>query len=383
MDRPPISILLVEDNEIDQEAVRRSLNEKYDLRLASTSAEAIAKVRSRRPDAVLLDFRLPGADGFSLLEQFVASKLPVVILTIEERPEVIVEAMQRGAEDFIVKRRLSAAMLSHALDNAIERVNLRRELEQSQKQIAEQARTLADKNRQIEALAAALTLTEQRERHHVAQILHDHLQQVLYALKFRMSGVKSASSNPNSQTFEDFNRLIEDAIHTTRTLTIDLSPPILKGEGLKDALIWLNHQMSDNHDLEVDLQLKSELPVLSQEMRVMIFRLVRELLFNIVKHAGVNRAVVCIDEADANLIVEVQDLGVGFDGEAALGLNSSDESGLGLYSIQRRVQLFGGTVRVYSEPDSGSRIVLELPLERILKVPALGENPDWTGATER
>ena len=95
----PMKLLLVEDDEVDREAVRRLLGAGYVVTNAATGKEALELIAASPPDAVLLDFRLPDMDGIDLVPGFVQGFIPVILLTGEDSPEVIVEAMQKGAQD--------------------------------------------------------------------------------------------------------------------------------------------------------------------------------------------------------------------------------------------------------------------------------------------
>src|SRR5690606_13381322 len=97
-----VRLLLVEDDEIDREAVRRLLGAGYVVTDVATGKEALEEIAVSPPDAVLLDFRLPDVEGIDLVPNFVQSFIPVILLTGEDSPEVIVQAMQKGAQDYLV-----------------------------------------------------------------------------------------------------------------------------------------------------------------------------------------------------------------------------------------------------------------------------------------
>lgn len=218
-----------------------------------------------------------------------------------------------------------------------------------------------ERTQQVLELASALTLTEQRERQRIAGILHDHLQQVLYALLFRTQLFQQSTPEQRLSLMPQFRDLVQDAIATTRTLTVDLSPPILAGEGLVEAISWLSEQMREIHHLRIELLVKEKPPVLKEEMRILLFQLVRELMFNVVKHAGVNKAQVLIGHSGSNLYITVADEGQGFNAKAAYEKKES-ESGWGLFSIRERLSLFGGQLKIESTPQEGSRVTILFPL---------------------
>ncbi|MEZ4711764.1 MAG: response regulator [Caldilineaceae bacterium] len=233
-------ILLIEDDAIDREQVRRLLNHEYGLEEAVSGKAGLAASEKQPPDLVLLDFHLPDADSLDLLEHFVANDVPVIVLTGEERPDIIVAAMQRGAQDYLLKGQLSQVSLEQALNNALEKAAMRRDIANQQAQLVQQAELLVEQYRQIRTLASAVTLAEQGERKRIAQILHDHVQQLLYGVQMRMHLITAdtgqAASTMVQKNLAESTRLLKQAINSTRSLAVDLSPPVLRNEGIEVAL---------------------------------------------------------------------------------------------------------------------------------------------------
>lgn len=368
----PVRLLLVEDDEIDRETVRRLLGDGYVVTDVATGKAALSQISSAPPDTVLLDFRLPDMEGIDLIPYCVQSFIPVILLTGEDSPEVIVQAMQVGAQDYLVKGHIGRNALASAIDNAIEKVALRRDLVHQQAQLAQQALALERSNRQVRALASALTLAEQRERRRISQILHDHVQQMLYGIQMRtyLIGLDTPEEDKIyiQEHLTEMESLVEEAIQSTRTLTVELSPPVLQSEGLGAAFSWLANQMNRLYDLRVDLQLAQDYQLTSEDLRVLIFQLVRELLFNVVKHAYTNeaRVVMCL-EGD-RFVVRVEDSGVGFDPKPLADVKTHESGGFGLYSIRERLALFGGEVTIFSQAGQGTQVALSLPQEVALNV---------------
>ncbi|MEZ4864861.1 MAG: response regulator [Caldilineaceae bacterium] len=362
-----IQILLIEDDKVDRELVRRFLEPIYNLREAATGREGLAAVALLRPQLVLLDYRLPDMNSVDLLQKLVAADLPVIMLTGEEEPNVIVQAMQRGAQDYLIKGQLSTSTLEHAVTNALEKVALRRNVAEQQHQLAAQAETLAEQNRQIRVLASALTLAEQRERRRVAQLLHDQVQQLLYGLQMRFHLITEdmpSSAPPDLQrTMAEATSLLTDVIVAVRSLSVDLSPPILQDEGIDVALQWLATHTARVHGLQVDLQIEEgyKYQIKSEELHVLIFHLVRELLSNVVKHANVREARVHLFIEDGQPKITIEDEGVGFEAAQIVQPVWDPNQGYGLYSVRERLALFGGQLKVDSHPGNGTYIEIILP----------------------
>ncbi len=237
-----------------------------------------------------------------------------------------------------------------------------------EERVAERTAALGEKTEQVRRLASELVVAEQRERHRIAQVLHDDLQQQLYGIQLKVSKLgRAALSEAGAVREEDVEAVrgyLDQAIGMARNLTVDLSPPVLQGEGLPETLAWLATQMEDLHDLHVEVEAEEDLRPGTEEMRVLLFQVVRELLFNVVKHADVGRATVALRREDSNLVIRVADGGHGFDAEAAeKAARENGSGGFGLRDVRERIGLFGGALAIDSVPGDGTRITVTVPIE--------------------
>jgi PAS domain S-box-containing protein len=252
----------------------------------------------------------------------------------------------------------------------VERERLLAELAQEQAQLTELTAMLEtrvrERTQQVRDLAVKLALAEQEERKRVSQIIHDHVQQMLYAVQWRIQLMKvemSAEQHAEQGVhIEGIVQLLNQAIQAARTLTVELSPPVLRNEGLPEAILWLGVQMKELHDLAVSVEFEGNCRVENQGLRVMIFQIVRELLFNVVKHAGVEQASVTLQQVNNHLIATVRDEGKGFDPDQALIKRDNMYTGLGLYSIQEQLALFDGSIQIEAKAGAGAQITLRIPL---------------------
>ena len=152
------------------------------------------------------------------------------------------------------------------------------------------------------------------------------------------------------------------AIEQSRQLSHELSPPVLHHSGMATALDWLVRQMNTQFGLEAELAATGD-PAGNASLNAFVFRSVKELLFNITKHAGVKEARVTLSCIDGNMVVKVIDRGKGFDpGDRK---SSDGEYGLGLLSISERARYIGGGMTIDSAPGCGSCITLTLPLDEV------------------
>lgn len=221
------------------------------------------------------------------------------------------------------------------------------------------------RTRQVRELASALTLAEQRERRRVSQILHDHVQQMLYGVQMRAHLLKLDSQQQKGEAVQEhirvMNQLVDQAIRSTRSLSVELSPPVLKNEGLAAAFDWLARNMSEIHGLTVQTHLVDDYQPASEDLRVLVFQVTRELLFNVVKHANTNVARLEMQEKGPNLVVRVIDHGDGFNLQEVENKERQPEGGFGLYSIQERLALFGGHLIIESSPSQGTTASVVVP----------------------
>ena len=228
---------------------------------------------------------------------------------------------------------------------------------------------VGDRTQEVRDLAAQLTLAEQDERTHLARQLHDGLQQELFALQFAQRSLLAFLPPGNAAAREalaEAETLLKSAIRTTRTVTTDLSPAVLNQESLAAGVRWLAETMGTRHGLAVDVRALSEIDVPREAMRTLLFNLVKELLFNVVKHAGVTAAQVRLEICSNHLELEVADKGNGFDVDQ-LGTGSGG-TGLGLTGVHKRLGLFGGTLNVVSAPGEGTRVTIQVPVATLTLV---------------
>jgi PAS domain S-box-containing protein len=261
-------------------------------------------------------------------------------------------------EDVTARKEAEIAQARLLADLALEQAKL----QQLTETLEERVRA---RSQQVRRLAAQLSLAEHRERDRIARILHDHVQQMLYAVKWRMDMMESdcAIDNPahSHLGITELKQLADEALRSVRTLSVELSPPVLENEGLPEAVAWLASQVKELHALDVTIHTEGVCRIEDKHLRIVIFQIVRELLFNVVKHAQVEHASVTLCQSEGEFIATVSDQGQGFDPVAHSG-NGYRPSGLGLAGIHEQLELFNGALEVYSSPSQGTRVRFTLPL---------------------
>lgn len=252
-----------------------------------------------------------------------------------------------------------------AFSNISERIRAEHEQKkfQDELELRVQHRTaqLQDRTRQLRALACELTLAEERERSRIARLIHDHLQQMLVAALLNLGMMRQKSIDLSMQAeFSQIEKILRDAVDTTRSLTADLSPTVLHQCGLAAALKWLGSRCLQKYGLVVEVDVDETLR-LGQEAAISLYQCVREMLFNIVKHSGVEQARLHMNRPDFGAVqIEVEDHGNGFDLQEVRA-REGREGGFGLFNVRERVELLGGRFEIDSSPGHGSRFTIWIP----------------------
>ena len=241
---------------------------------------------------------------------------------------------------------------------------LRRSRDILEMRVQERTVELEKRARQLSLLASELTLVEDRERRRLAGILHDNLQQLLVAAKMNIEILSGSVGTDQRPAVENILDLITQSIKVSRSLTDELSPPLLKHYGLAASLKWLGRWVQEMHGLKVDLSVDPLLDPKQMDHTVLLFQSVRELLFNVVKHSGVITARVEMrKDADGGHRIVVSDQGVGLDSKI-IWEHADAGAGFGLFSIRERMMLMGGRLEVESRPGMGASFSLVLPPEK-------------------
>jgi len=215
---------------------------------------------------------------------------------------------------------------------------------------------------QLRSLASELSLAEERERRRISIDLHDHIGQALAISKIKLGELRELASSTNlAKSLGEINELIGEAVKYTRSLTFDLSPPILYELGFEAAVEWLTEQIQEQHGILIDFVDDMKPKPMSEEIRVLLFKVVRELLFNVVKHAKARNVKVSILKDEGEIRITVHDDGVGFN-TFEVNSNLGRTGGFGFFNIRERVGHLGGRFEIESKPGLGTRVSLMVPL---------------------
>jgi signal transduction histidine kinase len=370
---PPIRLLLVEDGAPDALLLKYMLadvvEESFDVTHVERMADAVARLATDCFDAILLDLSLPDSRGVDTVSRInaVAPHVPIVVMTGLDDKNTAMEAVRVGAQDFLIKGHSGGWLVARSIRYAMERKQTEQQLktmnETLERRVAERTATATRRAAQLQALAAELTQTEHRERRRLAQILHDHLQQLLYAARLNLDTLRNRSpSDPSTpETIDKIDALLGECIAQSRSLTLQLCPPVLHEAGLAAAVEWLGRYMEQTCGLAVDVDVDPEAEPENEEIRILLFEAARELLFNVTKHAETGRARVTMMTAPGDgVCLTVSDEGAGC-APVDPQPDQATSSGFGLFSIRERIGMMGGRLVIESSPGRGTRVTIWAP----------------------
>jgi signal transduction histidine kinase len=215
----------------------------------------------------------------------------------------------------------------------------------------------------LKSLASQLTLTEERERRRFADYLHDHIGQRLFISKLKVEALKkSLYSTDNDKALDEIHEIIHQMIKDTRSLTSDLSPQVLYQLGLEAALECLTEQTSEQYGIMIDFEDDEQEKELEDDLKILLFQAVRELLMNVLKHARAQNAKVSVQRDNTHIKICVEDDGVGFN-PSDRDVSKTANVGFGLFSIGERLDYLGGHFEIKSQPTYGTKATLMAPLK--------------------
>ena len=175
--------------------------------------------------------------------------------------------------------------------------------------------------------------------------------------QIKLTTARDSVAGALQASLDEVIALLDQSAAETRTLTFELSPPILYDLGLKEALSWLAEDIEHRFGIRVDLRDDEQQMPLDDTSRALVFRAVRELLMNVFKHAKTPSAKVEVHRVDDRFDIVVEDSGVGFDVDGA-----ARQGGFGLLSVREQIRRLGGRLEVVSKPSLGTKVTLQMPI---------------------
>lgn len=216
---------------------------------------------------------------------------------------------------------------------------------------------------QLKSLASELSLAEERERRRIAAGIHDDIAQKLAMAKFELQSLQASITNTDvSGSLKRQCQLMDQVVADARSLTFELSNPVLYQVGLEAAVeSYLAERIQGQFGIKCKFKSEGPQSSLEEDVRVVLFQAVRELLANVVKHANASTVEVYISNTKDDLRIVVQDDGVGFD-PTEIGPHPSGRGGFGLFNIRERLEYLGGNVKIESRRKNGARITMTVAI---------------------
>jgi signal transduction histidine kinase len=328
---------------------------------------------------VLTEEALESTQGSLLLGVLKAqppwSELPLIILTSggESRRAGLLNLAAAAARTVtLLERPMSTVTLTRSVQVALrsrrrqyearDLVNQLASLNQTLEQrVAKRTAEAVERAKKLRLLSAELSLAEEAERRRIAEMLHEDLQQLLVAARMQLAALcrtqDAAQRESISRTIAD---VLERSFQLTRSLSVQLAPPVLHERGLAAALEWLAAETRKSYNVEVTVEVDFSANPKAADVRIFLFRAVRELLLNSVKHAAGSAVHITMQHLRPDKVrIIVADDGPGFD-PSSLDDKRTGSQTFGLVNIRERVSGFGGKFHINSGPERGTRITLSL-----------------------
>ena len=214
----------------------------------------------------------------------------------------------------------------------------------------------------LKTLNLKLITAEEKERKRIAKYLHDGIGQTLSIIKIKLTYLLEFMHSTEVQNIiHESSNLVKDTIKETRLVTYNLSPPVLYELGLIQAIIWKLDQIKDKHNIATILKSTEKFLVINDNVKILLYRSICELLTNTIKHAKASSIEIEITKASKEIYITVADNGKGFINKPLS--NSNKLSGFGLFSINERLESINGSISIESEIKKGTKVTLIIPIK--------------------
>lgn len=345
-------ILIVDDDPFGILALESILEDQpYQIISAQGGQAALEIANEAMPDLILLDVMMPGMDGFEICRRIRSTpklaEIPIIILTsLDDRSSRLL-GIEAGADDFITKPADRQELRSRV--RTILRLN--------------RYRTLHTQRENLRQMAANAIRAQEDERRRLSREIHDDLGQALIAHTLSLRSLQTELPLQYELLKKRLDDLIADTnqtINKMRQIAQDIRPTLLDTLGLQTALETYSREFSLRTGLPVTFESDLEIPEISDIYSITLYRILQEALTNIYKHSKANQAWVELSVDEQNIILTIQDNGIGFSPPTA---QESSSRGIGLTGMQERLTLAGGQLLITSSPSKGTIMSAHLPLE--------------------
>ncbi len=351
-----LRILHLEDSELDHDLVRLALQkagEHADLKRVETLEDFGRLVSTQVFDVILADYRLAGftaIDAWQLLEQQ-PDRPPFILLSGAIGEPAAVSAIKLGMSDYLSKDDLGK--LAQIVRRVIEVHGIRRAKEQADIELAASERRLSD-------FSEHLQKTIELERASIAREIHDDIGGALAAARFDLSWIgRHVADAQVLGHVTAATAMLQHALGASQRIMMNLRPAILD-QGLVAAIQWLAGDFTKRTSIETTVHAFHESESLSKSVQLVAYRTAQEALTNIAKHAQCTKVTIDLSDAEGVLTVEIKDNGQGIS-----STRKNDPKAFGIRGLLERAKTVGGWLDVSTHPESGTSIILSVPLSTI------------------
>jgi signal transduction histidine kinase len=345
-------ILIVDDLENNLKLLQIILNinlPDHKVITANSGEDAIKIAKKQLPDTILLDIIMLDMNGFDVCEILKkddrTKHIPIIMVSaLFENLEERLRALNVGVDAFITKPFDKSELILQV---------------KSMLRIKHAEDHLKAQNRNLKILNSELILAEEKERRKIAEYLHDGISQTLSFINIRLTSLlNDEHSQKTKKIIRESSDMVKNTIAESRLLTYDLSPPILYELGLIPAIQWKLDQIGEKYNLNTLLQTNNIVLDFNDDVKILLYRTICELLANIIKHANANLINIEIVKENKYFCISVKDNGKGF--RYKQGNNLSENKGFGLFSIHERLELINGFLSINSDNKKGTEVIVKI-----------------------
>lgn len=271
---------------------------------------------------------------------------PYYILPLKGREDVLGWMVVGKKKNYTVIDKEEWLLLEKIQEDAVELFSNAQALHQFEKKL----RKAQQESDMFNHFNTILLHDLEEEQRKLSIFLHDEVLQSLIFVK-----------NKLEKDYPELDSCLKNVIHNVREMCNHLHPVMVEDLGLEPSLQALKKQLQLNHNVEIELDYQLHLIILPKELSINMFRMIKELIHNAIKHASPYKIKVSLTESEGVITIRVEDDGKGFEvanPESVIGKN-----GIGLATVQKRVDLLSGTIDIRSEKDIGTFITITLPFE--------------------
>ena len=286
------------------------------------------------------------------------SRLNIKYKTLEKEKQILIEQQKKKKNQNIAFGLGGSLVLGSIIAILIYRNTKRKQrIAEQEKEIQIQKTEKILKDQELVSIDAMLA-GQEKERQRLANDLHDSLGGTLATVKLHFEHLKS---NPNHQDadllYTKTEALLQEAYQKVRTIAHEKNSGVMANQGLLPAIKNLAKKVSYGNHLTIDIQDYGLEQRLDNHIEITIFRIIQELITNIIKHANATEIQISLTNHDAMLNIIVEDNGKGFDAKKL-----PQKEGMGLATIEKRIEHLEGTFEIDSTPGKGTNIIINIPI---------------------